>query len=199
MTDGDKEDKNLYTRLLLGLLPFDVDTVIEILQNLSAKANKTSWPQLFRRSANFGLFLSTIGIVAVVGLFLTEISYADFANQEVGIVYAIGTATVFVMFLANFLLQLLQNVNRANAVFPKSDERLWAGLLEFSLGAVLVALITSFLITIGNKDIYLVFGGGMALTGLFLAGVSLTLSGTINVVEMSSNPDNRTLDEFDDE
>lgn len=197
MSEEDEEKEQLYIRLLLGVLPFDPKIIIEILSDLVDEAERTSWPQLFRRGTNVGLFIGTFALIGLLFLIATNMSLSDIPLQDFGLIYVFAAAFVVLMFLMKFLLKLLQNVNKAESFLTQDNESLWAGLSEFTLGTLMMGILWLFFAKVGSKEIYLITIIGMGIVGMSIAGLSLTLSGAINVISSSTTKaENAKLEEF---
>lgn len=197
MTEKDKDDTELYIRLLLGILPFDAEVILKFLSDIADDAEETSWPQLFRRGTNVGLFIGTVGLVGIVIFLATTIDASDIPFQDFGLIYVFAGAVVLLMFLMKFLIKLLQNVNKGESILVHDTESFWAGLSEFTLGTLMMGTLWLFFSKVGSSELYLVTIIGMGIVGISIAGISLTLSGAINVISSSTTKsENAQLDEF---
>lgn len=200
MNGEDDTDRELYIRLLIGILPFDPKIIIDILSDLMGEAERTSWPQLFRRGTNVGLFIGTIAFIGLLILLATNMNLSDIPLQDFGLIYVFAGALVVLMFLMKFLLKLLQNVNKAESLLTQETESLWAGLSEFTLGTLMVGTLWLFFAKVGSQELYLITIIGMGVVGMSIAGLSLTLSGAVNVINYSTtDSENAKMDEFEKE
>lgn len=200
MSGKDEDDAELYIRLLLGILPFDAKTLLQFLSDIADDAEETSWPQLFRRGTNIGLFIGTVGILGMIVYFIITMNTPNIPLQNFGLIYVFAGSVVLLMFLMKFLIKLLQNVNKGKSILVHENESFWAGLSEFTLGTLMTGTLWLFFSKVGSSELYLITIIGTGIVGISIAGISLTLSGAINVISYStSESENAQLNEFKEE
>lgn len=188
MTDkSEEEDRSIYLRLVLGLLPFEVDITISAVNDLLSEAEATSWPAVMRRSANFGLVLSTLGLVGLLLLLYPLVNLANTPLGSIGPIYRFAIAAVALMWIAKFLLGLLQNIDTGDSpVVPREESNRITSFFEFMIGVAFVGLISIPLVQLWSWDLLLSILLAITSIGIAVTGICLTISGAYGVISESS-------------
>lgn len=197
--ESDEKERSLYLKLLLGLLPFDVDITITVLKDLLSEVDDTSWPSVMRRSANLGLVLSTIGIVGLALLFIYMTGFPETPVGELGIAYKTGISAVVLMWIAKFLLGLMRNIDTGNSpIVPDQEATLLTTSLEFLVGVCLIGVITIPLYQIWNPDLLLGILIAFVGVGVAICGICLTVGGAYEFIQLWNDnipqPSQRKID-----
>lgn len=185
MTDSREDgDSSLYLRLLLGLLPFDVDVTVDAINDLLSEAEKTSWPAVMRRSANLGMVLFTIGFLGVIIMLYPLANFSDTPIENVGPIYRVAIAAVILMVVAKSLLGWMQNIDTGDSPFvPRDRSTRITSFFEFLLGVGFVGLVSIPLSQILSWDLLFMILLAVSATGISITGISLTISGASDVLQ----------------
>lgn len=184
----EEEQQTIYLRLLLGILPFDVDITIKAVRDLLSETEETSWPSVMRRSANLGLVLSTIGLIGIFVLLYPQTDLSNYPIESVGLVYRVAIAVVVLMWLAKFLIGLAQNIDTGDSPFIPRDQRdRITSFSEFLIGVSFVGMVSIPVYQLWSWEILVVIFFTVAAIGIAIAGVCLTISGAYGVISQSSN------------
>lgn len=187
--EPEDEERSLYLRLLLGLLPFDVDITVEVIQDLLSEADKTSWPSVMRRSANLGLVISTVGVVGSAILFYQIADFSDTPIRYIGPMYRVGFAAIGLMWFAKTTLGFMQNIHTGDSpLVPRDESNRVTSLLEFMIGVSFIGLVTIPVYEIWDLEVLLALFLIVAVVGIAIAGICLTVSGFIGVVFQKNGP-----------
>lgn len=192
----DDDERSLYLKLFLGLLPFDVDITAEVLNDLLVEADNTSWPSVMRRSANLGLVLSTIGIAGVLILLFDETGFSNTPLGNLGAGYKLGIAIVVLMWVTKFLLGLMQNIDTGDSpIVPKERSTLLTSFLEFVIGVCFIGVVTIPLYDLWDRYLLLALLVAIAAVGFGICGICLTLGGAFDFISRLNGSSRRlTLD-----
>lgn len=202
--DGEDFDLQLLGRLLLGFLPVDIDALVAILRVLRKEANKTSWPDLYQRAASFGISLTTIGaIVTVAFIFFEEANLTDVIPLDFTLLYWMIFGMVVLILITFYFLKLMQGIDEGESLIAGRLDDQYAMILELLLGGLLMGTLIFFALqTYQPYFIILVGGIGAVITGLFVAGGALILSGITRVralVRRKQKLSNTTLDQYQED
>jgi len=201
MSEGpDEEERSIYLRLFLGLLPFDVDTAIEAIEDIRSEIDDTSWTSVTRRSANLGLLIGTIGLAASTILLYILTDFSDTPLQHVGSGYRLGFAVFAVLWISKLDLQFMQNIDSGDSPLDTEEQHpQFTSVLEFVTGVSVLSLVIIPLFQAWSLNTLLFMSIAVTAVGVTVAGVCLTLGGAYDFIAYSSNPDADTVSQQSDE
>lgn len=180
------KDNRLALRLVLGVLPIDTEAVSEALVAAKNDASRTVWSELARRGGNVGFIFTIVGVGGFLLLMGIDGQINGLPLVDVSDRIEIGVYVVLGVFTLRFLARLFPNVNEAVSPFSDGERSALVILAEFVFGLSTLLLLTLIYLNSRGLDLFAITFFGMAITGFIVLGLSLTLSGTLSLIQLVS-------------
>jgi len=191
-------------RLIIGILPFDLEAILDFVRVIQKEAQDTSWRMLARRLANVCLIVIFISLLGIATALYFEEGTGNLPVPNIGLGYFSGIAIVSGLVFIRYLITLAKMVQGGYSPLGTMESERAISVMELLIGLV---LLVSVILVMNSSDsttslinFIFVFAFVGVVSGIFFMGLLLSLSGLWGLIGpyFDMGRKNARLDWFDD-